>query len=125
MEKQGKSDLAEDGKFLALANCVGTKLAVPSPAVALQWVCCKSTANDGDTVPRISDSWRNKPPRTRERLIALYEVARGINASQVARQYGRDNETVQGWVHTYNEHGAQALIYRRSGGRPPICTWKA
>ena len=37
-------------------------------------------------------------PRTRERLIALYEVARGINASQVARQYGRDKETVQGWA---------------------------
>jgi hypothetical protein len=25
-----------------------------------------------------------------------------------------------GWLHAYNEHGPEALAYRRSGGRPPF-----
>ena len=59
-------------------------------------------------------------PRTRERLMAVYEVASGPNASRIARQYRRENETVQGWVHLYNERGPQGLVFKRSGGRPPF-----
>ena len=58
--------------------------------------------------------------RTRERLMALYEVAQGRNATQVARQFGRRHTTVQQWVKDYNRHGPTALQYRRSGGRPPF-----
>lgn len=58
--------------------------------------------------------------RTRERFAALYEITQGNNATQVARQIGRTDETVHSWVHTYNEAGPQALIYGRPGGRPPF-----
>ena len=25
-----------------------------------------------------------------------------------------------GWLHSYGEHGPEALLYRRTGGRPPF-----
>ena len=25
-----------------------------------------------------------------------------------------------GWLHGYSEHGPEALLYRRTGGRPPF-----
>jgi hypothetical protein len=59
-------------------------------------------------------------PRTRERFAALYDVAQGINATQVARQLTREDETVHRWVHTYNSRGPLALIFKRPGGRPPF-----
>jgi transposase len=58
--------------------------------------------------------------RTRERFLALYDIARGKSATRVARLIGRNDETVHGWVHQYNKRGTQALIYRRTGGRPPF-----
>lgn len=59
-------------------------------------------------------------PRTRERFLALYDIARGKSATRVARLIGREDETVHTWVHRYNEQGPQALTYRRTGGRPPF-----
>lgn len=59
-------------------------------------------------------------PRTRERLMALYEITQGKNATEVARQYNRDNETVHKWVHQYNQGGPEVLVFKRSGGRPPF-----
>jgi transposase len=59
-------------------------------------------------------------PRTRERLMALYEVTQGKNASQVARQFGRENETVHNWIRQYDQGGPNALLFKRSGGRPPF-----
>lgn len=58
--------------------------------------------------------------RTRERFLALYEIAQGKNATEVAQQIGREDETVHAWVHRYNERGAEALIFKRPGGRPPF-----
>lgn len=58
--------------------------------------------------------------RTRERGLALYEIARGSNATTVAGETGRNHQTVMRWVHDYNEHGPKALSYRRTGGRPPL-----
>lgn len=58
--------------------------------------------------------------RTRERFLALYEITQGKNATQVAQQIGREDETVHTWVHRYNELGAQALVFKRCGGRPPF-----
>ena len=61
--------------------------------------------------------------RTRERFQALYLIASGTyNATSCAAHIGRDDETVLGWVHRYNEHGPDALAYRRSGGRAPLLT---
>jgi transposase len=59
-------------------------------------------------------------PRSRERFFALHEVAQGGCATAIATRSGRHPQTVMGWVHAYNEHGPAALLYRRSGGRPPF-----
>jgi transposase len=38
----------------------------------------------------------------------------------VAERTGRHPQTVMGWLHSYNEHGPEALLYRRTGGRRPF-----
>ena len=59
-------------------------------------------------------------PRTRERLMALYEISEGKSATKVAKQSKRNPQTVMEWVHRYNQGGLKALLYQRSGGRPPF-----
>ncbi len=58
--------------------------------------------------------------RTRERALALYDIAQGSCTTQVAARTGRHPQTVMGWVHAYNERGPEALAFRRTGGRPPF-----
>ena len=59
--------------------------------------------------------------RTRERFQALYLIASGAyNATTCAAHIGRHDETVLAWVHQYNEHGPDALGYRRTGGHSPL-----
>src|SRR3954463_419251 len=58
--------------------------------------------------------------RTRERALALYEIAQGSCATRVAGRTGRHPQTVMGWVHAYNAQGPDALGFRRTGGRPPL-----
>jgi hypothetical protein len=59
--------------------------------------------------------------RSRERFQALYLIASGrFNATTCAAHIGRQDETVLGWIHRYNEHGPEALTYRRTGGRAPF-----
>jgi transposase len=58
--------------------------------------------------------------RTRERMLALHDIAHGACATQVAERTGRRPQTVMDWLHSYNEHGPEALSYRRTGGRPPF-----
>src|SRR3954454_7214968 len=61
--------------------------------------------------------------RSRERFQAVYLIASGqFNATTCAAHIGRQDETVLGWVHRYNEHGPDALTYRRTGGRAPFLT---
>ncbi len=60
-------------------------------------------------------------PRTRERFQALYMIgSQQTNATAWARETGRNLDTVLSWVHRYNEHGPEALQYRRTGGRVPL-----
>jgi hypothetical protein len=59
-------------------------------------------------------------PRTRERFLALYEITQANCATQVAPRTHRHPQTVMGWVHLYNQCGPEALVYRRTGGRPPF-----
>ena len=62
-----------------------------------------------------------KHSRTRERFLALYMIgSERTSAAQWALEIGRTDETVLGWVHTYNTEGPEALYYRRTGGRPPF-----
>ena len=56
--------------------------------------------------------------RTRERFLALYEVARASCATQVAARTRRHPQTVMEWLHLYNTRGPEALTFRRTGGRP-------
>ena len=58
--------------------------------------------------------------RSRERFLALHEIAEGACATQVAMRTGRHPQPVMGWLHADNEHGPAALTYQRSGGRPPF-----
>ena len=59
--------------------------------------------------------------RTRERFLALYDIVQGSRgATCIALRAGRHPQTVMGWLHTYNVHGPDALVYRRTGGRPPL-----
>jgi hypothetical protein len=59
--------------------------------------------------------------RTRERFLALYDITQASRgATQVAMRTGRHPPTVLGWLHAYNAHGPDALVYRRTGGRPPF-----
>lgn len=60
-------------------------------------------------------------PRSRERLMALYDIASGKSATQVGRASGRNPQTVMGWVHRYNQKGTESLLYRHTGGHPPLC----
>src|SRR5579884_2475610 len=59
-------------------------------------------------------------PRTRERFLALYGITQASCATRVAPHTHRHPQTAMGWVHAYNEHGPEALVYRRTGGRPPF-----
>lgn len=59
-------------------------------------------------------------PRTRERFLALYDIAMGTCATAVARATGRSDESLLRWVHAYNEHGPEVLVFRHTGGRPPF-----
>ncbi|MCZ7568886.1 MAG: hypothetical protein M5U01_09910 [Ardenticatenaceae bacterium] len=59
--------------------------------------------------------------RTRERFQALYRIgSKQTNATAWAREIGRNLDTVLSWVHRSNEHGPEALEYRRTGGRVPL-----
>jgi transposase len=56
--------------------------------------------------------------RTRERFLALYSS--GTSATGVAARIGRHPQSVMQWVHAYNSNGPGAVVYRRTGGRPPF-----
>jgi transposase len=58
--------------------------------------------------------------RSRERFLALHDIAQGCCATEVAARTGRHPQTVMVWLHSYNERGPAALAYRRTGGRPPF-----
>jgi transposase len=60
--------------------------------------------------------------RSRERFMALYDIARGSNATLVAQATGRNHQTVQEWVKRYNADGPDVIGYRRTGGRSPLLT---
>ncbi|MEO1339949.1 MAG: helix-turn-helix domain-containing protein, partial [Cyanobacteria bacterium J06635_13] len=59
-------------------------------------------------------------PRTRERLMALYEISEGKSATRVGKQTRRNPQTVMSWVHRYNQEGLEALKYQKTGGRCPF-----
>ena len=54
-------------------------------------------------------------PCSRERFLALHDIAQGSCATEVAERTDRRPHTGMDWLHTDNEHGPEALMYRRTG----------
>jgi hypothetical protein len=75
----------------------------------------------GDSPASLREHALNHPhPRTRERFMALFEIVQGKTATQISRETGRDDQTVMGWVHRYNQTGHESLYYQRTGGSRPL-----
>ena len=62
---------------------------------------------------------RAATPRERERWHALWLLAQGWSANQVAAVLDRDAHTIGGWRTAFCEHGPAALAFEQTGGSPP------
>ena len=58
-------------------------------------------------------------PRERERWHAMWLLAQGWSANQVAAALGRDARTIGDWVEDLRQNGASGLAFEQSGGSPP------
>ena len=63
--------------------------------------------------------YRAANPRERERWHALWLLARGWSAAQVAEALGRDPHTVGAWLRAFEAGGPPAVAFERTGGSPP------
>jgi transposase len=66
--------------------------------------------------------YRAPTPRERERWHALWLLARGWPATQVAEALQRDPHTIGDWVARFCRGGPGALAVAHSGGSPPPST---
>ncbi len=66
--------------------------------------------------------YRAATPRERERWHALWLLAQGWSANQVAAGLGRDAHTIGGWLMAFCAHGPTALAFEQTGGSPPPST---
>lgn len=60
--------------------------------------------------------------RERERWHALWLLAQGWPAAQVADALGRDPHTIGSWVTRFRQQGPAGLVAAHSGGSPPPST---
>jgi hypothetical protein len=51
-------------------------------------------------------------------LSKRYEITQESCATRVAAQARRYPQTVMEWLHLYNTHGPEALVYQCTGGPP-------
>lgn len=58
-------------------------------------------------------------PRERERWHAIWLLARGWSANQVAEALERDAHTIGDWVEDLRQNGPKGLAFEQSGGSPP------
>jgi transposase len=63
--------------------------------------------------------YRAPTPRERERWHALWLLARGWSAAQVAEALERDPHTVGAWLAAFDRDGPAALAFEPTGGSPP------
>lgn len=61
-------------------------------------------------------------PRERERWHAVWLLARGWSATQVAEALERDAHTIGDWVEALRQKGPTGLAFEQSGGAPPPWT---
>ena len=62
---------------------------------------------------------RSATPRERERWHALWLLARGWTAAQVAEALERDPHTIADWGEAFRQAGARGLVFEQTGGSPP------
>ena len=58
-------------------------------------------------------------PRERERWHAVWLLARGWSATQVAEALERDAPTIGAWAAEFGQQGPAGLAFEQSGGAPP------
>ncbi len=63
--------------------------------------------------------YRAPTPRERERWHALWLLAQGWSAAQVAEALERDPHTIGEWVAAFGRCGPAALTFEQTGGSPP------
>ena len=68
--------------------------------------------------------YRAPTPRERERWHALWRLAQGWPATQVATLPARDQHTLGIWLAGCCNRGPDALVFEQAGGSPPVlATW--
>jgi len=74
-------------------------------------------------VKAVRERMYNAPtPRERERWHAVWLLARGWSAVQVAEALGRDVHTIGDWVEALRQKGPAGLAFEQTGGSPPPST---
>ena len=63
--------------------------------------------------------YRAPTPRERERWHAIWLLARGWSATQVAEALERDAHTIGGWIEDFRRAGPAGLAFEQTGGSPP------
>ena len=63
--------------------------------------------------------YRAPTPRERERWHALWLLARGWSAAQVADALERDPHTIGDWLESLRQAGPAGLAFEQTGGSPP------
>jgi len=63
--------------------------------------------------------YRAPTPRERERWHALWLLARGWSATQIAEALERDPHTIGEWVAAFGRGGPATVAFEQSGGSPP------
>ena len=66
--------------------------------------------------------YRAPTPRERERWHAIWLLARGWSAVQVAEALERDAHTIGDWLEALSQKGPTGLGFEQSGGPPPPST---
>ena len=66
--------------------------------------------------------YRAPTPRERERWHALWLLAQGWSAAQVAEALEHDAHTVGDWLADFKRVGPAGLAFEQTGGSPPPST---
>jgi transposase len=63
--------------------------------------------------------YRAPTPRERERWHAIWLLAQGWSASQIAKALERDAHTIGDWIDSFRQKGPAGLTFTHTGGSPP------
>jgi transposase len=63
--------------------------------------------------------YRAANPRERERWHALWLLAQGWSAAEVAAALERDPHTIGAWLRAFEQDGPKAVAFEQTGGSPP------